>query len=158
MSHENFIGVGGLVVKSNSYLLVKHTYGEYNGSWIIPGGHVKAGEPLHVAVEREVREETSVKALSQGIISVRSRSRGPSTTDCYIIFLMKYCEGEPLADNYEVDDARFFTFDEVNEMDNIIGLSKIVIRQHAFNTLRFLPRNTDHDPYIPNCEHVQLFM
>ena len=158
MTQGNFIGVGGLVVRDNSYLLVKHTYGEYRGFLILPGGHVKAGEPLHKAVEREILEETRVKAQSQGIVTVRSRSRSSSTTDCYIVFLMKYIEGEPIPDKNEVDDARFFTFEELNRLDNVVVLSRITVQEHARGNLRFLPRNTKHAPYLPDIEEAQLFM
>jgi len=158
MTQGNFIGVGGLVVRDNSYLLVKHTYGEYRGFWILPGGHVKAGEPPHKAVERELLEETSVVTQSQGIVTVRSRRRSPSTTDCYIVFLMKYIEGEPISDGNEVDDARFFTFEELNSLDNVVVLSRIIVQEHARGNLRFLPRNTKHVPYLPDKEEAQLFM
>ena len=158
MTQGNFIGVGGLVVRDDTYLLVKHTYGEYRGFWILPGGHVKAGEPPHKAVERELLEETSVVTQSQGIVTVRSRRRSPSTTDCYIVFLMKYIEGEPISDGNEVDDARFFTFEELNSLDNVVVLSRIIVQEHARGNLRFLPRNTKHVPYLPDKEEAQLFM
>jgi ADP-ribose pyrophosphatase YjhB (NUDIX family) len=158
MTQGNFIGVGGLVVRDNGYLLVRHTYGEYRGFWILPGGHVEAGEPLHKAVEREVLEETRIKAQSQGIVTVRSRRRSFSTTDCYIVFLMKYIEGEPISDKNEVDDARFFTFEELSSLDNVVVLSRIIVQEHARGNLRFLPRNTKHAPYLPDKEEAQLFM
>jgi len=158
MRENNFIGVGGLVVRDGAYLLVRHAYGEYKDWWILPGGYVKDGEALHEAVEREIREETGVAAETQGVVAVRSRCRGPRTTDCYIVFLMKYGEGEPEADGVEVTDARFFTADELEGADNVIVLSKIIIREHQRETLRFLSRNTMHDPYHADCDEVQLFL
>jgi ADP-ribose pyrophosphatase YjhB (NUDIX family) len=158
MTNCNFIGVGGLVVRNNTYLMVRHAYGEYQGSWIIPGGRVQAGESLHDAVEREVWEETGIKAESQGIIAVRSRCRDSDTTDCYIVFLMNYLEGEPRADGYEVDDVRFFTGEQLTGLENVIVLTRIIVCEHMGKTLRMLPLNTIHEPYLVNCEEAQLFI
>ena len=156
--NNNFIGVGGLVVRDNAYLLVKHAYGEYCGSWILPGGRVQAGEAIHTAVEREIHEETGITAEARDVIAVRSRCRGAATTDLYIVFLMTYKDGEPVADGREVDDARFFSGTELMAMDNVIVLSRIIVSAHMNNTLRILPRNTLFDPYSADCYEAQLFM
>jgi len=158
MSNCNFIGVGGLVVRDGEYLMVRHCYGEYCNCWILPGGQVKPGEPLQEAIEREIWEEAAVRTEAQGIIAVRSRSRGPCTTDCYVVFLLKHIEGEPKADGYEVNDARFFSLENLNRMDNVIVLSKTIIQEHANNNLQCLPRNTIHAPYLTNRTDIQLFI
>jgi 8-oxo-dGTP diphosphatase len=156
--NDNFIGVGGLVLRDNDYLMVKHAYGEYRGFWILPGGRVWAGEAIHKAVEREIHEETGITAEARNVIALRSRCRNDTTTDLYIVFLMKYKAGEPVADGREVDDARFFSGSEVMAMDNVIVLSRIIVGTHMNNALHMLPRNTLFDPYTPDCHEAQLFM
>lgn len=156
--NNNFIGVGGLVVRDNAYLLVKHAYGEYCGSWILPGGRVQPGEAIHTAVEREIHEETGITAEARDVIAVRSRCRDVATTDLYVVFLMTYKDGEPVADGREVDDARFFSGTELMAMDNVIVLSRIIVSAHMNNTLCILPRNTVFDPYSADCCEAQLFM
>ena len=156
--NNNFIGVGGLVVRDDSYLMVKHAYGEYCGWWILPGGRVSAGEAIHTAVEREIHEETGITAEARDVIAVRSRCRDSVTTDLYMVFLMMYKDGEPAADGREVDDARFFSGNKLMAMDNVIILSRIIIGAHMDNTLRMLPRNTLFDPYSADCREAQLFM
>ena len=41
-------------------LLVKQKFGQYKGSWCLPGGFVKEDEGIQQAVERELQEETGV--------------------------------------------------------------------------------------------------
>lgn len=44
-------------------LLIKRKYPPYEGTWALPGGFVDMDESLEQAVEREILEETSLKAL-----------------------------------------------------------------------------------------------
>lgn len=157
LKNNNFIGVGGLVVKDNKYLMVKHTYGEYKGKWIIPGGHLEPGEHLNHAAEREVLEESGITAKAGKILSVRSRVRGESTTDCYIIFEMEWIKGEPVPSCGEVDDARFFSYEEVDALKNIVSLAKLIITKYEKGMVTGL--NQDFTPpYIQGNNTSKLFL
>ena len=158
MDNKNFIGVGGLVVLNDRYLLVKHTYGEYKGLWILPGGHVEAAEHIDEAVEREVFEETTIKAFAKQIVSVRSRVRSENCTDCYIVFQMEYVSGTPLSDNNENDAARFFSIEEINCLENIVVLARIIINSHHKKSLSNIPRNIEITPYKNDNKILKLFI
>ena len=63
---------GGVVVNEKDEVLcirekyvgdLKHAYSQL---WKLPGGHVDPGEDLGTAVEREVSEETNIKATFKG--------------------------------------------------------------------------------------------
>lgn len=155
--NNNFIGVGGLVVRDGKYLMVKHTYGEYNGKWIIPGGHVEAGEHLPHAAEREVYEETGVTAKVAKLITVRSRIRNQNTTDCYIVFSMEWIKGEPRPACGEVDDARFFAYEEVMALDNIVNLARIIIEKYEKGLVTGLKQDFT-PPYAEDNRMLKLFM
>lgn len=158
MTRENFIGVGGLVHSPKGYLLVKQAFGEYKDRWILPGGHVKPGEALHRAVEREVMEESGVETEAQGVIAVRSRIRAPMTTDCYLVFLMKYLKGEPQPDGREVQAARFMDYEKIARCERIVNLSRIIIDQHHKESLALLSRSSEFEFYNANRLDYQLFI
>jgi len=55
------IGVGILLIRNKSLLLVKRKYDPDAGYWSIPGGHLELGEKVIIAAEREGFEETGFK-------------------------------------------------------------------------------------------------
>lgn len=158
MNDSNFIGVGGLIFHQERYLLVKQAYGEYKGLWILPGGHVKAGEAIHKAAEREVLEESNISAEAGGIIALRSRIRSPRTTDCYLVFQMNYLEGIPKPDGNEVEDAKFLDYDVIDRCKNVVNLTKIIIQQHRVQKLTILARTHSYEFYNSNHKDYQLFL
>jgi ADP-ribose pyrophosphatase YjhB (NUDIX family) len=72
-SHQ--VGVGALVVDARRGLVlaVQERTGPLRGKnvWKLPTGLVHAGEDLHTAAEREVEEETGVRARFAGVLAVR---------------------------------------------------------------------------------------
>lgn len=158
MNENNFIGVGGLIYYQQKYLLVKQAYGEYKGLWILPGGHVKQGERIHAAAEREVFEESNIRAEAEGIIAVRSRIRTPLTTDCYLVFQMIYLEGIPRPDGKEVDEAKFLSHEEIDRCENVVNLTRIIVQQHRSRKISILARNHSFDFYNSNQLDYQLFL
>lgn len=158
MEVNNFIGVGGLVLHQGQYLLVKQAFGEYKGLWILPGGHVKSGEALHRAAEREVWEESRIRAEATDVIAVRSRIRGPETTDCYIVFMMRYLEGSPIPDQREALAASFLDFKTIEQCESVVNLTRILIEQHSSGRLNQLSRAYAYDFYNANEHDYQLFL
>ncbi|MFX1316262.1 MAG: NUDIX hydrolase [Promethearchaeota archaeon] len=55
------VGVGVLLIRDNSLLLVKRKFDPDAGYWSIPGGHLDLGERVKDAAEREGFEETGFK-------------------------------------------------------------------------------------------------
>ena len=56
-----FLGAGAVIIDDGgAVLLVIESAGAKQGKWSLPAGRVEAGESIHVAVVREVKEETGL--------------------------------------------------------------------------------------------------
>ncbi|MBZ5552862.1 MAG: NUDIX hydrolase [Acidobacteriia bacterium] len=55
------VGVGAVIVRGDSVLLVQRGTPPLVGEWSLPGGAVEIGETLQEAVKREIQEETNLE-------------------------------------------------------------------------------------------------
>ncbi|HEV8147340.1 MAG TPA: NUDIX hydrolase [Bryobacteraceae bacterium] len=96
------LGVGALIFRRGSILLVERGREPLKGYWSLPGGLVEAGERLEAALERELLEETGlrVKCVQQFEIFERimldARKR-PEYHYVLVDYLCKVVGGELLA-------------------------------------------------------------
>jgi ADP-ribose pyrophosphatase YjhB (NUDIX family) len=98
----------GVVMKDGKLLLVRELS---DGGYTLPGGWVDIGEPLSMAVEREVREEAGWVVKAKRLLAVYDRDlhgHPPYIFHAYKLFV----ECEPLeptqADVLETADPEFF--------------------------------------------------
>lgn len=133
------VGVGGIVIRQGQVLLVKHNYGNLQGKWLLPGGHVDLGENLDAAVERELMEETGVRAIARGITAVRSKILPDSRVEVYVVFLMEYVSGEAsVSSPAEIEAVGYFTLDQVNDL-SVTPLARVIINQMLTQPPQSLP-------------------
>lgn len=67
------LGVGALIFRRGSVLLVERGREPLKGFWSLPGGLVECGEQLRAAIEREVREETGLRVKPVAIFEIFER-------------------------------------------------------------------------------------
>ena len=95
------MGVGAVVVDGGRVLLVRRGTEPLKGEWSLPGGLVEVGEPLSVAVIREVREETGLIVEPLELIELLDRihREGDRIRYHYVIadYLCRVTSGELLA-------------------------------------------------------------
>lgn len=109
------VGVGALVMKDEKLLLVRRMHNPGKGKWTNPGGFIEQHETIESTVVREVLEETGVNVRVNRIIGLGDKPG--KVHDTYITFLMDYVSGEPKADRIEVDEAGFYSFEEMKQLD-----------------------------------------
>ncbi len=157
----NIISVGAFVVRDQSVLVVRLTYGPTAGKYSLPGGWLDVGEDIDTAAAREVEEETGIAARCLGVIGLRVRADVErSQTD--LIWLLEHVSGEPRPDENEADDARYLAFDEIATRDDIEEIvSELVTRYRAGNlqTLCLAGLNVDGaEQPAPDREEWKLFV
>ena len=64
------VAVGAIVWKQDRFLLIRRGTPPRQGGWSIPGGRQEAGETVHEAVHREIREEAGIEIDIAGIVTV----------------------------------------------------------------------------------------
>lgn len=140
------VSVGGIVVCGDKVLLVRRASEPRAGDWALPGGFVEHGETVQTAVQREVFEETGVKAKVEGLVAVLSRAFD-EVNDIYLICLLRAESEEARPDGIEVDQARFFTREELEGLPRLQFLTRM-------NVVPVLEGNTTvlpfyFDPFTP---------
>ena len=67
------IGVGGIIFRDESVLLVKRAQEPSKGQWSLPGGVVELGETLKEALMREIMEEVSINVRIGDLVRIIDR-------------------------------------------------------------------------------------
>jgi mutator protein MutT len=114
------LGVGAIIVRHGSILLVRRVNPPLQGQWSIPGGLVETGETTKEAVTREVREETGLEVEPQHLVEVFERIlRDDDSRVHYHYVLIDYlCQvvaGETRAGS-DVSELRWANCDELESL------------------------------------------
>jgi mutator protein MutT len=64
------VGVGAVVVRDSSVLLVRRRHEPAKDLWSLPGGLIELGETAQDAVRREVMEETGINIQVERLLDV----------------------------------------------------------------------------------------
>lgn len=67
------MGVGALILRKDSILLVERGKQPLKGYWSLPGGVLELGEHLGAAVVREVKEETGLDVVPVAVVEIFER-------------------------------------------------------------------------------------
>jgi ADP-ribose pyrophosphatase YjhB (NUDIX family) len=129
---EFSIGCAGVVLNEGRALLVQRGWQPGAGTWQMPGGYAEHDEPLSLAVEREVLEESGIEARVSDVVAFRHAVAGPMmgrSTNIYVVFRLERTGGELQFDGDEILAADFFSLDEMSRMQGVQGLSRWAIEK-----------------------------
>lgn len=135
------VGVGALVVEDGRVLLIHRRHAAPTGSWLIPGGYIEQDERIDTAAIRELREETGLEGEVEGIVGVRSRVLAREHS-LYVVVKMRPVGGTLRPDGVEVDDARFFSPDEIALLPDVTPFSRWLALQAGRGTLPLFTQAT----------------
>lgn len=130
MQDNPFAAVGAIVLRGNTVLLVRHTYGSAAGKLLNPGGFLQEGELPYDAVRREVLEETGVTAEPTGLIAIRC-----SAAAWYMVFLCRHVAGEPHSDNRENNEALYMDCESVLRHPEVTSTAKSLLQMALESTV-----------------------
>lgn len=104
------------VVDDGAVLLIRQRGGDEPGAWVLPGGHVEAGESLPQAAARELAEETglrvdpgSLSALGTGAVRYDSGALGVGVN----FVVSRAATAGPLRAGDDAAETRWWSDDEL---------------------------------------------
>ena len=129
------LAVSAAIFRDDKILLVRRARSPAKGFYSLPGGRVEFGETLHVALHREVDEETALKIEIVGLAGWREVLPETAGSGHYLImsFAARWVAGEPVL-NDELDDFRWLAPDGLGDLEVTAGLQPVI--QSARRLLR----------------------
>ena len=128
----HYIGIGGVVLTPERELLVvreKFGVGGRPPTLKLPGGALLAGEHLGQAVEREVLEETGVKAVFESIACFRQwHGYRYGKSDIYFVGKLRPLSKEIVMQTDEIQECLWMSVDEFIASDSIANFNKQIVR------------------------------
>ncbi|MFX1376842.1 MAG: NUDIX hydrolase [Promethearchaeota archaeon] len=128
------IGVGVLLIRENTLLLVKRKYNPDAGYWSIPGGHLDLGEEVEKAAEREAYEETGFKVKVSklaGIIDKIMYDDNGKIEYHYVLlnYFVEQIDGrtnDPPNAQDDALEAKFVPFNQLKDFQLTVSLIKLL--------------------------------
>ena len=139
--------VGSAVIvrdEANRILLGKRNKDPQRGSWILPGGKIKAFESIAEAAMRELQEETGLDIEVQGQFRVYEVINPPDEHRI-IIYSLARMRGGSLRAADDVSEVKFVSFDELGALP-LTPLVREVLRDAGYLQNERLPEHASDLP------------
>jgi len=126
------IGVGGVVLAADGSLLTvleNQDAVDHPERFKLPGGMLAPGEHLADGIVREVREETGIDAVCEGLVSLRHHHRGQfGSSNIYAVFRLRARSQQLTPDPEEIAVARWVPVEEYLASPGVGAFNRHVVR------------------------------
>jgi 8-oxo-dGTP diphosphatase len=124
------LAVSAAIIRDGKVLIVRRARPPANGLFTLPGGGVEAGETLHEAIIREVREETGLAIEPLGLAGHReviARDRDGKVERHFVIlpFAARWLGGDVVL-NEELAEAHWLAPAALDGLATTDGLADVV--------------------------------
>jgi len=121
------LAVSAVIFRESKVLLVRRARSPAKGFYSLPGGRVEFGETLHIALEREVGEETGLKVEIIGLAGWREVVPAVAGGGHYLImsFAARWVSGEVVL-NDELDDHKWLETNDLGGFKITGGLEEVI--------------------------------
>lgn len=128
------LAVGAVACRDDALLVVRRGHGPAAGEWSVPGGRVEWGEPLSIAVLRELREETGLEAMCGPLLGWVE-----SITDDHHFVILDFevtiiDRNEPVAGD-DAAEVLWVPIADVTELNLVDGLAEFLHDQRIIPTI-----------------------
>jgi ADP-ribose pyrophosphatase YjhB (NUDIX family) len=151
------IGVGAVVInKKNELLMVRDRIHNNHSIYKLPGGMLEHADRLADGVEREVWEETGIKAKLTKMVSVlNSYPYRFNKSNIYIVFQLEALTTEiNVIDTHEIEEAIWMPLEEFFLHEEMSRFQKTLVYSALENEgLTFL----ENDKFFPSKQHVEVY-
>ncbi|WP_431027675.1 NUDIX domain-containing protein [Lysinibacillus sp. LZ02] len=107
-----WLGACGIVENSRGeWLVVKKCYSGLKGRWSLPAGFVQEGETIDDAAVREIKEETGIDCIVQGLVGFRTGViRGEISDNMAILYCTLVDDAQQIiVQEHEISEACWMT-------------------------------------------------
>lgn len=108
--------VGCIVLKDNSFVIVKEKQEHVYGKWNLPLGHLEEGEDIITGTKRESEEETGLKLDINGFVGVYQSYNKDGESIIKIIFKATTKDKKLNFQKDELLDAKWVTFEDFEKI------------------------------------------
>lgn len=158
VSPSHTIGVGAVVINDkNELLMVRDRIHNNHSIYKIPGGMLEHSNQLSEAIEREVWEETGIKAKLIKMVSLlNSHPYRFNKSNMYIVFQLEPLTSEiNVIDTHEIELALWLPLDEFFAHEEMSTFQKDLVGQALNHEGLSLIDNKDR--YFKNKKHVEVY-
>jgi 8-oxo-dGTP diphosphatase len=133
------VGIGIVVIKDDTVLLVRRGKPPNMGAWTLPGGAQEVGETTEQAARRELMEETGIEVgalhFAATVDNIRRDDAGRIRFHYTIIdFAARWIAGDPVAAT-DVSEATWAPLDRLHDYDlwseahRVIAIARELVRR-----------------------------